>query len=140
MARKSGTDLRIYNDGTPIGYATSCTLDLSIAMTSVIHKDSTGNFEDKDPSTQTWTMSTEGFISEDVTISGATVKSIAQMRTAAINRTRLYLQWTDQVSGNVTLNGYAYIGSISESAPVNETATYSISFEGDGALSIGSET
>lgn len=140
MARISGTNLRIYDGTTPIGYATSCTLDISTSMTEVLHKDSVGNFADKDPSTQSWTMSTEGFISEDTTINGNSVKSVTYLRNAVINRTRLYLQWSTATSGDQTLNGYAYITSHSESATVNETATYSVTFEGDGAISTGTET
>lgn len=141
MARISGTNLRIYTDGgVPLGYATSCTFDGSTSMTEVIHKDSVGNFADKDPSTQSWTMSTEGFISEDDTINGESKRDISWIRSAWINRTRLYLQWTTGTSGEQTMNGYGYITSLSESAPVNETATYSVTIEGDGAVSLGSET
>ena len=140
MAIVNGTDLRIWIDGTAIGYATSCTFDGSTAMTEVIHKDSVGNFADKSPSTQSWTMSTEGFTSYDVTINGNTRKGIDYLRSAWLNRTRLYVQWTSSETGKGTLNGYAYITSHSESGAANEEATYSTSFEGDGAISIGTET
>lgn len=140
MGRISGTNLRVYNQSTPYGYATSCTFDGSTATTEVIHKDSTGNFAERDPSTQSWTMSTEGFVSEDTTVNGNTVLGVTSLRSAWINRTKLYLQWTTGTSGDQTMNGYAYITSYSENAPVNETATYSVTFEGDGAVSTGTET
>lgn len=142
MARNSGTDLRIYNSATgkPYGYATSCTFDGTTATTEVIHKDSTGNFSERDPSTQSWSLSTEGFHSYDTTVNGTAVESVSDIRSAWINRTRLFLQWTTAASGSETLEGYAYITSFSETAPVNETATYSITFEGDGAIALGAET
>lgn len=140
MARVSGTNLRIYDGTTPIGYATNCSLSITMATTEVLHKDSTGNFADNDASTQSWTMTTDGFISEDDTINGNAVKDVSYLRSAIINRTRLYLQWSDNTSGSQTMEGFAYCTQLDENAPVNETATYTASFTGDGAISLGTET
>lgn len=140
MAIIQGSDLRIYDNGVPVGYATTCTFSGSTAMTEVIHKDSVGNFADKSPSTQSWTMTTEAFASYDSTINASTRRSASFLRSAWRNRTKMYLQWTDETSGNATMNGYAYISQYDENAAANEDATISVTFEGTGAISIGSET
>lgn len=142
MATVSGSDLRIWTDGdgVAIGYATSCTLDIQMAVTEVLHKDSQGNWTDNDPSTQSWSMSTDGFISEDDSINGENRRDILWLRTQIRNRTKLYLQWSTDAAGSATMEGYAYLTSLSETGAVGETATYSATFTGTGALLNGTET
>lgn len=140
MAIEQGSDLRIYDNDVPIGYATTCTFSGSTSMTEVIHKDSVGNFSDKSPSTQSWTMTTEAFVSQDATINGSSRRNAVYLRTAWKNRTKLYLQWSTGSSGDGTMYGYAYISQYDENAAANEDATLSVTFEGTGAISIGTET
>ena len=85
-------------------------------------------------------MTTEAFVSYDGTINGNTRRSAAYLRTAWLNRTKLYLQWSDDTSGNPTMEGYAYISKYDETAAANEVATLSVTFEGTGAPAISSET
>jgi hypothetical protein len=140
MGRISGTNLRVYMSGKPIGYATSCTLSTSIEMTSIIHKDSTGNTEEVDPSTVSWSMSTTGFISEDEVVNGGTVTDRVDLITAALARTRLTLYWRTETTADRYLTGFAYIDSYEENAEVNATGTYTVNFKGDGALTAGDVT
>lgn len=133
--------MRIWTDGgQAIGYATECSVEITMEVTQVLHKDTTGNWTNNDPSTQSWSMTTSGFVSDDDTINGNSRRDIAWLQSQITNRTLLFLQWSDGVSGSSTLEGYAYLTSLSQSGTVGETATYNASFTGDGALVAGTET
>jgi len=139
MATKSGTDLRVYHGAEALGRATECTWSVDMETTSVIHKDSTGNFAENDPSTLSWSASCTGFISEDTTVNGNTVVDQTALQDAILNRTLLTLKWTTGTSTERFLTGTAYITSYQETGTVNETATYSIQYTGAGALTSGTE-
>lgn len=134
MGRVSGSNLRVYLGGDPIGYATTCSFSGNTEMTSVIHKDSSGNFEEVDPSTQSWGMSTSAFISEDAAISSVDVVARTALFTAWRNRTQVVLTWQDGTTGSQLLTGNAYIESIEENAEVNQTGTLTVNFKGDGDI------
>lgn len=139
MARKSGTDLRVYMGGNPIGYATECTLNIDMATVEVLHKDSAGNSAEVDASTISWTMSCSGFVSEDTTINTVTVEDQTALQDAILARTSLTLKWSTGATGERLLTGSAYITNYSETGSVGETATYTVNFTGDGALTAGTE-
>lgn len=140
MGRISGTDLRVYMNGKPIGYATSCTFSGATEMTSVIHKDSSGNTEEVDPSTVSWSVSTTGFVSEDEVVNSATVTDRVDMMTAWRTRAAVTLYWRTATTGDRYFTGSAYIDSYEETAEVNQTATYTINFKGNGAITEGDVT
>ena len=139
MATKSGTDLRVYHGAAALGRATECTWSVDMETTSVIHKDSTGNFAENDPSTLSWTASCSGFISEDTTVGGNTVIDQTALQDAVIARTLLTLKWTTGTSTERYMTGTAYITSYQESGSVGETATYTVNYTGAGALTTGVE-
>lgn len=140
MGRISGTNLRVYMNGKPIGYATSCTFSGSTEMTSVIHKDSSGSTEEVDPSTVSWSMSTSGFISEDEVVNSTTVTDRTDLMAAWRGRSAVTLYWRSGTTGDRYFTGSAYIDSYEESAEVNQTATYTVNFKGNGAITEGDVT
>lgn len=140
MARNSGTLLRVYLGGDPIGYATQGTFEASTNMTSILHKDSAGGgFEEVDPSTQSATLSCEGYHSYDTTINSVDVNGVEELRAAWLNKTALTFKWSTAVSATQYITGTCYIENLQENTSAGETATYSVSFKVSGAVTLADE-
>lgn len=56
------------------------------------------------------------------------------LRTALINKTKLTVIFTDQLSGHRQYAGTAVIESLAESAPLDDNRTFSCTLSGDGVL------
>lgn len=78
-----------------------------------------------------WTVSAEGLIEYGLS---ADVKAPTDLFDIWNNNTRVRIAWTTGQSGDVMYYGNAFITSYEESAGLNEVASYSVTFEGDGAL------
>lgn len=76
-------------------------------------------------------MSADGLIQYDL---AATVENNISLFDLWRNATKLRLAWTTGQSGDYVYYGDAFITSIEESAGLNEVATFSVSFEGDGDI------
>lgn len=136
-----GTDLMLFrksiDKSVALGAATSCKLDISVATLDVSSKDS-GKWAEKKAGKISWTAS-----SENLCIFG----EYRQLYEIMITREPIEIEfstvanastdgvpvggWTSKADG---LKGNAIITSLSLNAPDGENATYSISFEGVGAL------
>lgn len=136
-----GTDLMLFRHNgekaTALGAATSCKLDVSVATLETSSKDS-GKWVEKQAGKISWTAS-----SENLCIFG----EYRQLYEIMITRQPIEIEfstvanasvdgvpvggWTSKADG---LKGNAIITSISLNAPDGDNATYSVSFEGVGAL------
>lgn len=134
----SGTDLRIYDGGVPLGYATNCTLDMSGETRETVHKDSSGGWSESEMGKLSGSLSFEGFFSEDTTINAATVKSIEDIFTKFSAKTAISWTFTTGVTGEVEYSGSGYITALTMGAPVEENATYSGTITISGAVTQGS--
>lgn len=76
-------------------------------------------------------MSADGLIQYDL---GATVENAISLFDLWNNATKVRLAWTTATDGDYVYYGDAFITSIEESAGLNEVATFSVSFEGDGNI------
>jgi hypothetical protein len=72
--------------------------------------------------------------SGDFIIDYAATKNASDIFALITGRTRVLIKHMDNTVGQKFKQGYGYITSFSESAPVEDTMTGSFSFEGDGAL------
>ena len=134
---------------TSIGFATNHTLSTSASTISVSHKDledaGSGKWDDQDIDTLSWTITSENFYAN--TAEGKTFADLfgyyaagtvldLKFGVAADSSTGVPTGgWAVPSTGTV-LQGKAIISSIDVNAPVDENASFSITFTGKGALSV----
>lgn len=137
MSVISGTLLRIYDDTAALGYATSCSLDVSVETRETISKDSAGSWAENEAGKISATLSFEGFASEDQTINSNTVKSIEDIFTKVAAKTAVDWRFTTDATGEIEYSGSGYFTSFNISSPVEENATYSGTITVTGAITQG---
>ena len=127
-----GTDLMLFKDSAAFAVATNCKFTINANVLETSSKDS-GIWAEKKASKLSWTASTDNLYVKE---------SYTELVTAMIARTPVNLQFSTAGGspGAYTANqdgykGTAIITSIDANAPDNENATYSVTFEGTGALS-----
>ena len=123
----NGTNLLLYVDGTAIAHATSHTLNVNAEMIDATTKSSAG-WKDILPGLRDWSIDCEGMVAYDATEGWS--ESFADLG----NRTQVTLRFSTEVSGDTYWTGTAYVTSMSQSAPLEDVVTYSMSFAGDGEL------
>ena len=136
-------------DYKSIGFATNHTLSTSASTISISHKDladaGSGKWDDQDIDTLSWTITSESFYAnqaEGITFAdiwgyyaAGTVLDL-KFGVAADNTTGVPTGgWVTPVSGTV-LSGKAVISSVDVNAPVDDNASFSITFTGKGALTV----
>ena len=136
-------------DYKSIGFATNHTLSTSASTISISHKDladaGSGKWDDQDIDTLSWTITSESFYANEV--EGVTFADIwgyyaagtvldLKFGVAADNTTGVPTGgWVAPASGTV-LSGKAVISSVDVNAPVDDNASFSITFTGKGALTV----
>lgn len=132
MAIVAGKALRLWIGGTPaaVGSATNCTFSISVSTITTRHKDSTGNFVEKEPDEISGTLSTEAFINEENTTFGT-------LGAAVLVGTEVDWRFSSAVSTSHKWSGKGYITSFEENAPVDGKATYSVTIETTAAIAKG---
>lgn len=133
-----------------IGFSTNHTLSTSASTISVSHKDladaGAGKWDDQEIDTLTWTITSESFYANEAEgigfadlfgyYSAGTVLDL-KFGVAADNTAGVPTGgWVAPVSGTV-LSGKAIISSVDLNAPVDDNASFSITFTGKGPLSVG---
>jgi len=132
-----------------VGYATNHTLSTSASTISVSHKDladaGSGKWDDQNIDTLSWTITTENFYANDaegVTFadlytyyaSGSVLNvkfGVAANSTSGVPTGG----WTAPTTGDV-LSGQVVITSLDMNAPVDDNASFSITFTGKGPLTL----
>ena len=136
-----------------VGYATNHTLSTSASTISVSHKDledaGSGKWDSQDIDTLSWTITTENFYANDA--EGVT---FADLYTYYASGSELNVKfgvaensttgvpdggWTAPETGDI-LSGKVVITSIDVNAPVDDKASFSITFTGKGALTINADS
>ena len=139
MAILNGTDIKVYDSGTGIlvAYAQNGSLNLNLSLREITNKESSG-----------WKESLEGLRDFSVDLDGAYAwtdaagsvltngaddVALANIITA---RTVLTIKFGNVTgaTGDTVYSGAVYLTSFSVSAGTEDTSTYSMSFEGTGAL------
>lgn len=132
----NGTSLRFYKDGTAIGNATNCQVTVSRELREILTKDSPGSgWRESKPGRKQFTLSTEALYSEDT----ANVAP-GTLFDALDNGTLMLFKFTTSVTGDTYYEGSAYCTSFDINSPVEENVSFSCTFEGDGALTKGTES
>ena len=134
----NGTDIKVYDSSTNIlvAYAQSGTLNVNHSTRDISNKESSG-----------WAEAMEGQRNWDISLDGAyawtnvggtalTNGADDLLNSYIITRTSLVVRFgnTDGTTSNIYYEGTAWLTAFSVSAPTEDTATYSISLTGTGAL------
>ena len=134
-----GTDLRLYvNSGTgsktAIGYATSCTVDLSADSVEITHKDNAGGgvWAESTPKTLSGSISFEAYWTQ--TTIGSSTTLYNTLFGYFSNRTKIAFAVKTATTGDYQLTGFGYITDLSGSAPDKEEATFSSTLTISGAV------
>lgn len=113
-----------------VACATSGTFSGSMEVIDATTKDNDGEREIL-TSSLSWTMACDGLIEYGLS---SNVKSGADLFTLWKNKTKIKLAWTTGVDGDIMYWGKGYITTYEESAGLNEVASFSVNFEGDGTV------
>ncbi len=134
----NGTDIKVYDSSTNIlvAYAQSGTLNVNHSTRDISNKESSG-----------WAEAMEGQRNWDISLDGAyawtnvggtalTNGADDLLNSYIITRTSLVVRFgnTDGTTSNIYYEGTAWLTAFSVSAPTEDTATYSLSLTGTGAL------
>jgi TP901-1 family phage major tail protein len=122
----SGADVKVAN-------LTSTDFELSKDTIDATNKDG-GDYKEFLVGLSGWTMSAEGIFEEDASV--GTSISPKELLDDIIAGAPITVVMTSKVSGDLKLSGSAVITSFAWSAPVNDIATFSVSLQGSGALTV----
>jgi predicted secreted protein len=140
----NGTQLVVLIDGQVIAHSTSCSLSINIDTPDASDKES-GGWAAEIGGQRSWSLTTDGLATIEPAAT-ATYVSTAELSAYAIARTAVTVKFTTVVSGS-TLNtgdyywsGSAFIESFDVTADMENPVTYSVSFKGTGALTVGTNS
>jgi len=129
----NGTDLRVYNNTTAIGEATSATLSISREMRSILTKDSpSSGWVSNKPGSKSATLTVEALYSETSDNVQPDV-----LFDALDNGTVLALTLKESTAGYNFYSFSAYCTSFEISSPVEDNVSYSATFTVTGAIGRG---
>jgi len=126
----NGHDLLVYVDGVALTHSTSCSVSISMSTISATTKDS-NKWEDILPGTRTWSMSSENNLALDAANGIEEVFAILDDADRSVT-----VKFATSDAADRFFSGTAYITEISVDAPDESPATFSISFQGTGALTL----
>lgn len=131
MGTYAGKNLRIRVDGKTVFHATECSFTTSRNMDSIASKDTEG--EESSPGNYTWGVSTNYLVSNkpDASTTQIGTKELLDTYVAA---TKVEVQFTTNIVGDVIITGQTYIESIDMTAGTNGVATGSAGFKGTGGF------
>ena len=141
----NGTSLVVLIGTEVIAFATSCSLSIAIDTPDSSTKQSLG-WADEIGGQKSWSLTTDG-LATVVPGAVATYISTTELSNLAIARTAVTVKFTTvnndtvggvtPVTGDTIYSGSAFIESVDMTADMENPVTYSVSFKGTGALTIG---
>ena len=133
----NGTDLGVYIGGTLVAYSTSATLNINHSPRSTSNKED-GGWETAMEGYRNWDVSCDAMYAWlDPAGSAISNETLSEIFTGYIHtRASFTLTFgvTSTTTGDTKYTGTAWLTSASLSAPNEDTATFSVSFQGSGAL------
>ena len=123
----NGTLLGIYVGGTLVSHSTSNSISISHSPRSATSKDS-GGWSDNLEGLREWSGEGEAYLALNASY------GINDLVTIMKGRTKVTIRFSTEVTGNQYFEGQAYLDSISADSSPEESATFSYSFTGTGAL------
>ena len=131
----NGSDLMLFIGNKSIAFATSHKLTINAETVETTSKDNTGDWTSKQVKKLSWNATSDNLYSVD---------SFAILYNAMIQKTKLTVAFDIKVAGALPTTGWtgndqgyygeAIITSLEANAPDGDNATFSVNFEGVGAL------
>lgn len=123
----NGTLAKIEVGGTVIAHLTSSGISVSHSTRDSSSKDS-GGWKDALEGQKSWSISGEGLFAEDASY------GYEDLYDAIAARTKLTVTYSDAVAGDVEYSGSVYVTSLDRTDGMEESVTFSATFEGTGAI------
>ena len=138
MAILNGTELKVYSSGTTnlVAFAQNCTLTVNQSIREITNKESAG-FKESLEGLRDFTIDVDGaYAWTDASVSSLTNGADDVLQTNIIaGRVAVDFIFGDTAATlDVSYAGSGFVTSISMSGGTEDTATYSLSIEGTGAL------
>ncbi len=133
----NGTELRCFIGGTLVAYSTSATININHSTRSTSSKDS-GGWEENMEGMRNWDVSCDALYAWLTPAGGAignnTLSDIFTGYIATRASFELTFGVTTTDTGDTKYVGTAWMTSASLSSPLEDTSTFSVSFQGNGVL------
>ena len=136
MTTKKGQNLRMFVDGSCIAAEQSCTFHVGTATEETSSKDSTGNWKEEEVTQLNWDVQCDSLVVatdeggkglvDMLGLIGQTVALKFQETNGAQNRV--------EASSGISKSGNAIVADVSVSSQNKANVTYSVKFNGVGAL------
>ena len=123
----NGTRLAIYIGGVKVAGSTSNSLSMTHSTRDATSKDS-GGFAEMFEGLRDWNIDGEGFLALDAAYGYSDLVALWQ------SRGTVQIRVSTETSGEEYHEGTARITDLSQDAAVEDSATFSFSFQGTGAL------
>lgn len=123
----NATDFGIYVGVAKIANSTGSTISISQALRTSVNKDD-GGWEKSLPGARSWSMSGDGEFQFEANYGPE------DLIAAILNRTKISIMFSTEVTGDMRLKGDAYVESFESSGGAEENATFSYSFKGTGPI------
>lgn len=130
----------------PLAFSTSAKLDVSVATREISSKDH-GLYTERVASKISWNASSDALVTELMTISGATYQTYDELYTLMVAAKPVAFAFASMSgtygaygatmkTGNKKFTGLAIITSLSLNAPDQDNASYSVTLDGTGILTM----
>lgn len=113
---------------TKVAELTNTEFSAEMATRDASTKDS-GGWQDVLEGQKSWTMSADGYFAEDAAF------GFTDLFTEWTNRRQVIVAFSSAVNDDKRYKGFAYITSLSRSAPTEDSETFSVSLQGTGTIS-----
>jgi len=130
--KANGTLCVIAVGGTDIAYLTSNSISFEMATRDATTKDSGGNTEILE-AIKSFSVSGEGYFAEDASF------GFEDLYTSYTARTAVTVRYSTGVTGDVYYEGSCYITSLQKTDGLEETSSFSVTLNGTGAVTKGTE-
>ena len=137
MTTKKGQNLRVFVDGSCVAAEQSCTFHVGTATEETSSKDSTGNWKEEEVTQLNWDVQCDALVVatdeggkglvDMIGLIGQTVALKFQETNGAQNRV--------EASSGISKSGNAIVADVSVNSQNKANVTYSVKFNGVGALS-----
>ena len=124
---RNGTDLLIYVDGTAVAFATSHDLNINMATRETTNKDTAG-WKTSLSGVRDWDTSGEAFFAED------SPYGFTDLFALYTDRTSVTVKFATATVDDLFYTGTAWLTNLTQSDPLEDSATFSFSLEGTGVL------
>ena len=133
----NGTGLQVYAGGTLVAYSTNCSININHSPRSTSNKED-GGWETNMEGMRNWDVSCDAMYAwldpAGSAIAGLTLSELFETYIETRASFTITFGVTTSLTGDTKYTGTVWMTSASLTAPLEDSATYTASFQGSGAL------